>query len=150
MRKQPNGTARQEVAGVIGEGQAGSCHASVEILKGQKPRRIDDAETGRRHKSVPGCRGRKTRQVARHRARAERETLVSEAPHYHSAQGGKLTRSRVRLLMPEVNHRAKNMLSLVHGGRLTSIFGTPACGGTQARLALRRPLEHFPLGFYQE
>jgi hypothetical protein len=42
--------------------------------------------------------------------------------------------------MPEVNHRAKNMLSLVHGGRLTSIFGTPACGGTEARLALRRPL----------
>jgi hypothetical protein len=46
--------ARQEAASAIGLEKAGPVlFHMVEILKGRKPRRADDAEAGRRSKTVP-------------------------------------------------------------------------------------------------
>jgi hypothetical protein len=58
MSKQPNGTPGKTPPGPSVKVRRGDYRTLVEILKGRKLRRIDDAETGRRHKSVPIHRGR--------------------------------------------------------------------------------------------
>jgi len=55
MRKQPNGTGtpgKKPPAPSI-KVRPGDFHTLVEMLKGRKPRRTDDAEPGRRPKPIP-------------------------------------------------------------------------------------------------